>query len=120
MSRTVEEQEQLPTNESQYNLGLRWSFGVVRLLILRCKDAPALKVDARLKVLFAAAAAAVIFPQGPIRNFPNKTIKVSLRLKIGRFVGGSVGAGGSDFIKGDRKFCVAFVAGPARRGPCTC
>ena len=90
------------------------------VLILRCKDAPALKVDARLKVLFAAAAAAVIFPQGPIRNFPNKTIKVSLRLKIGRFVGGSVGAGGSDFIKGDRKFCVAFVAGPARRGPCTC
>ena len=46
------------------------------------------------------------------------------RLKIGRYVGQSlvweVGReGGSDFIKADRKFCIAFDAGPSvlRRGP---
>ena len=45
------------------------------------------------------------------------------RLKIGRYVGQSlvlsVREGGSDFIKADRKFCIALDAGPSvlRRGP---
>ena len=43
------------------------------------------------------------------------------RLKIGRYVGQSlvlsVREGGSDFIKADRKFCIALDAGPSAVRP---